>query len=70
MVDLKSNKTWMIGGIIALSVALILLVTLFMFLRLAFWIGLVIVGVLAGLWVYKFFENRKTVDQEKSSQSV
>ena len=67
MVDLKSNKTWVIGGIIALSVALILLVTLFMFLRLAFWIGLVIVGVLAGLWVYKFLENRKKVDQEKSS---
>ena len=49
-----SNRLQTIG-IIGLILAIIILIVLFMFIKIAFWIGLVVVLILGGLWVYMYF---------------
>ena len=59
------NKKWSMIGIIGLVIFVIILVVLFIFLKVLFWIGLVVLLALVGFWVYKYFQNKKAVVNEE-----
>ncbi len=61
----KKGKNKAILGIIGLIIAILLLVILFMFLKIAFWIALVVVLVLAGFWIYDFLKNDEVTQEER-----
>ena len=63
--DKKNGKrTWGLLGLIGLIIFVLLLVVLFAFLRIAFWIALIVGILLAGFWVYKFITDYKETTQE------
>jgi ABC-type bacteriocin/lantibiotic exporter with double-glycine peptidase domain len=53
----KDKKNTALTG---LFIALFILVLLFMFLKTLFWIGLVIVVIIFGIWAYKQIQNENT----------
>jgi hypothetical protein len=55
-------------GIVGLVISVIVLIVLFMFLKIAFWIGLVITIILTGVWMYFLFKNKSSITNENKEE--